>query len=173
MDDTDREWYRRTLGLTRGWTVTDVQHLLVPLEVQVFVEYVGDLSCPVCGSPGRKYDFRRRSWQDLDHGSSRCIVYARVPRIECGACGVREMDVPWGGRFTRLSLRLEGRIFRDVQTGTLKDVADRHRVHEHTVRKILVAYSDLMMRELDSPGSGASGSTRPRPGKDTTTSPTR
>jgi len=149
MDEIEREWYRKTLGLTKGWEVTDVQHHLTPLEVQISVEYVGELSCPVCGTLGKRYDIKRRSWQDLDHGISKCIVYARVPRIRCPVCGVHEVDVPWGGKFTRLSLRLEGKIFRDLMTGTLKDVADRYTVHEHTVRKILVGYSHMMMCELD------------------------
>ena len=64
----DRELYATILGLTKPWTVTEVDLALKQQEVLVRVEYRpgAPLHCPECTRRCTSYDTRLRRWRHLD-----------------------------------------------------------------------------------------------------------
>jgi transposase len=103
----DNGLYATILGITSPWSVTDVR--LQPaerlVEVQVTLDPLHALACPVCAAPARRYDSRERRWRHLDTCQYRTLLVADVPRVECREHGVHQVFLPWaepGSRFTAL-----------------------------------------------------------------------
>ena len=149
MDERQAEWFRRNLKLGNDWIVDDVDYRTVPLSLKVHVRFVGKPSCPVCGARGPGYDTRKREWRDLDYGNAKCVVVAEVPRVRCGTCGVHEIDVPWAGKASKLTLSLEQRILSRIRYSPVSVVAREFRVFDRTVWNIARHHADQMMRGLD------------------------
>lgn len=107
----DRELYQTILGLTSPWEVERVELREAEGAVHVWVqEETGTVfSCPECGAKSPMYDRSVRQWRHLDTCQFTTVLCARVPRVECGAHGVKTVRVPWaepGSRFTLLFERL-------------------------------------------------------------------
>lgn len=93
----DKRLYERILGLPEPWYVEDVELRDQPAEVIVKVarQRGAPLLCPECGEVMNGYDHRRRRWRHLDTCQYHTILVADVPRGECPAHGVRQIEVPW------------------------------------------------------------------------------
>lgn len=102
----DRDLYAKILGIESPWRVVDVDLDTGEGRVEVHVAHGGGgLQCPDCCSPAPGYDVRERRWRHLDTCQYQTILVAKVPRVECGDHGVRQVGVPWaepGSRFTAL-----------------------------------------------------------------------
>ncbi len=103
----DNGLYATILGITSPWSVSDVrlQPSRQEVEVQVTLDPLHALACPVCAGPARRYDSRERRWRHLDTCQYRTLLVADVPRVECREHGVHQVFLPWaepGGRFTAL-----------------------------------------------------------------------
>jgi transposase len=103
----DRDLYAQILGLTRPWSVIDVELDTSDEEVRVLVRHDGSatLCCPECGRASPGYDTRRRRWRHLDTCQYRTILIAETPRVMCAEHGVKQVRVPWaepGSSFTAL-----------------------------------------------------------------------
>lgn len=107
----DTELYQILLGLTAPWRVSAVDVLASgnrPLgEVAVTVEWpAGEpLVCPTCGQVAPRYDSRPRRWRHLNTMQWKTFITADVPRVDCPACGVKQVRVAWAedsSRFTEL-----------------------------------------------------------------------
>lgn len=103
----DNGLYATILGIASPWSVTDVrlQPAQQQVEVQVTLDPLQALTCPVCAGPARRYDSRERRWRHLDTCQYRTLLVADVPRVECREHGVHQVFLPWaepGSRFTAL-----------------------------------------------------------------------
>jgi transposase len=126
------EFYERLLGLENPWDVSDVKLDVAGGQVEVFLEHDGGhaWSCPGCGGGAPLYDHSaQRTWRHLDTCQLRTLLKARLPRVDCPACGVRQVEAPWaepGGRFT---LMMEAFIIAALKgCGTVKGAAALARV---------------------------------------------
>jgi len=103
----DKDLYAKILGLSRPWSVAEVELDTKGEEVRVMVEHDGEelLCCPECGEPSPGYDTRKRRWRHLDTCQYQTILVADVPRVKCSKHGVKQISVPWaerGSSFTAL-----------------------------------------------------------------------
>jgi transposase len=103
------ELYQQILGITAPWFVQSVEINHVETTVTVMLAHAtgSDLfRCPTCDAPAPIYDHQEtRTWRHLDTCQSQTLLAARVPRVNCRACGVQTAHVPWAaphGRFTML-----------------------------------------------------------------------
>ncbi|MGB7621155.1 MAG: ISL3 family transposase [Terriglobia bacterium] len=107
----DTELYQQILGLKAPWRVGRIELKVKEERVDLWIEY-GEGSkfpCPECGQASPIRDHRDRVWRHLDSCQFATYVHCEVPRVECGAHGVRQVTVPWsepGSQFTALLERL-------------------------------------------------------------------
>ena len=107
------EFYQQLLGLKKPWAVSEVKLDVAGGEVVVFLGHDDGhrWSCPGCGEAAPLYDHSaQRTWRHLDTCQLKTLLKARLPRVDCPRCGVRQVGAPWaeqGGRFT---LMMEGFI---------------------------------------------------------------
>jgi len=104
----DVELFERALGLMWPWRVerTEFDAKARRLDLYLDFERGGTFACPECGGGEcTAHDTRERSWRHLDFFQHQAFLHARVPRVSCPACGVKQVQVPWarpGSGFTVL-----------------------------------------------------------------------
>ncbi|MBA3442234.1 MAG: ISL3 family transposase [Pyrinomonadaceae bacterium] len=103
------ELYQQILGITAPWFVESVEINHVATKVTVVLAHAtgsGLFRCPTCDAQAPIYDHQdTRTWRHLDTCQFQTLLSARVPRVNCRACGVQTARVPWAaphGRFTLL-----------------------------------------------------------------------
>lgn len=103
------ELYQQLLGITAPWFVESVEINHLETKVIVVLAHAtgaGFFRCPTCDSPAPIYDHQdTRTWRHLDTCQFQTLLQARVPRVNCRACGVQTAHVSWAaphGRFTLL-----------------------------------------------------------------------
>lgn len=100
MEQSLSAHYALLLGLNDAWKVTDVKLELEDKRVAIRLEHAGGpLACPECGAACPRHDLApERTWRHLDTMQFETVLTARVPRADCGACGVKTCTVPWAGK---------------------------------------------------------------------------
>jgi transposase len=78
-------------------------------SVMMSLEYRGRGGvCPECGAEcGWKDRAPERTWRHLDTMQFETRLKARMPRVNCGVCGVKTITVPCGERHSRFTLMFE------------------------------------------------------------------
>jgi transposase len=108
----DTSLYEQILGLRKPWRVAEVKLDVAAQRVDLWLEHGAKVrwSCPACEKPCGIYDHsEERTWRHLDTCQFQTLIHARVPRVKCETCGVRQVAVPWAegrGGFTLLMERL-------------------------------------------------------------------
>ena len=104
----DNDLFQLALGITSPWFVAssnfdnDKRRLDIHLDFKPGARF----DCPECGAGGMAvHDTAEKTWRHLDFFQHQAFLTARTPRIKCGKCGVRQINVPWarpGSGFTLL-----------------------------------------------------------------------
>jgi transposase len=105
MDDI--QLFQMALGLTPPWQVRDCRFDPAQSRLDIALDFPkGSLfACPECGAPAKAYDTEDKQWRHLNFFQHTCYLHARLPRVKCDKCGVRQVSVPWarpGSGFTLL-----------------------------------------------------------------------
>lgn len=104
----DVDLFQQALGVEWPWVVrrTEFSPEARRLDIYLDFERGGTFACPECGLGGcPAYDTTQKSWRHLNFFQHEAFLHARVPRVECGSCGVKQAEVPWarpGSGFTLL-----------------------------------------------------------------------
>ena len=104
----NEEIFSMALGLAgSGWKLVGSEFGGEPkgLELRLDYEVGRRWECPECGAMASAYDGVEKRWRHLNFFQYRCEIVAKVPRVECAQCGVRQVKVPWaraGSGFTLL-----------------------------------------------------------------------
>jgi transposase len=107
----DVQLYEQILGLSKPWTVRNVELNLDEGRVDIYVEHPSGVKwqCPHCQRALSCYDHSpERTWRHLDTCQLETHLHARIPRVDCPEHGVVQVAVAWAeerGRFTLLMER--------------------------------------------------------------------
>ena len=104
----DTQLFQLALGLTPPWLVTEARFDAAEkrLDIEIDFKTGGRFACPECQAADCPvHDTVKKQWRHLDFFQHQAFLHARTPRITCGTCGVRLVNVPWarpGSGFTLL-----------------------------------------------------------------------
>ena len=97
------------LGLSKPWEVVDLKFSKEDGRLDLWIDFAkgAKFPCPSCPETkeGDVHDTLDRTWRHLNFFQYETYLHARVPRIQCGSCGVKQVEVPWarpGSGFTLL-----------------------------------------------------------------------
>lgn len=103
------ELYQQILGISAPWFVESVEINHEQTTVTVSLAHStqpGQFCCPKCQQAASIYDHHQaRTWRHLDTCQFQTLLTASVPRVNCTACGIHTVRIPWAaphGRFTLL-----------------------------------------------------------------------
>ena len=131
----DTTLMQQALGLTPPWTVvrSDFDTAAGRLDVEINFTPGSRFACPNCGAADcPAYDTQRKTWRHLNFFQHQAYLHARVPRVRCETCGIRQVNVPWARPDSGFTLLFEAMVMTMVSAMPVKAVA--RIVDEHDTR---------------------------------------
>ena len=128
----DVQLFQQALGLPKPWFVAqstfDVER--GRLDLILDFEAGGTFTCPECGQPGCKaYDTSEKQWRHLNFFQYEAHLHARLPRVTCARCGVKQVEVPWarpGSGFTLLFEAIVLALVKEMPVNAAARVLNEH-----------------------------------------------
>ena len=146
----------RSLGLTEPWKVIDLKFSKEEGRLDLWLDFSKGFKfpCPSCQEPknGEVHDTLDRTWRHLNFFQYETYLHARVPRIRCESCGVKQVKVPWarpGSGFTLLFELLVLSLSREMSVAA---VAETMTVGANRLWRILNHYVERARRRGDLSG---------------------
>ena len=141
MRDTDL--FQLALGLTPPWHVASCEFDPGKHRLDIEIDFPrGSLfACPICGRGGcHAYDTERHKWRHLNFFQHEAYLTARVPRVSCGDCGIKTIEVPWARSGSGFTLLFEALIMMLAKAMPVKSIADLVKEHDTRIWRVLHHY---------------------------------
>jgi len=146
------ELFERALGLERPWRLERTEFDASDRQLDLYIDFErgGMFSCPECGQAGCKaYDTSEKRWRHLDFFQHRTFVQARVPRVECPVCGIKQVEVPWARPGSGFTFWFEALVMALVREMPVNAAARLVREHDTRLWRILRHYVTEARAEAD------------------------
>ncbi len=144
------------IGLSKPWEVVDLKFSKDEGRLDLWIDFEkgAKFPCPSCQETkeGEVHDTLDRTWRHLNFFQYETFLHARVPRVRCGSCGVKQVEVPWarsGSGFTLLFELLVLSLSREMSVAA---VAELTRERANRLWRILKHYVERARREVDLSG---------------------
>ena len=141
MRDTDL--FQLALGLRPPWQVVSCEFNPGKHRLDIEIDFARGsvFTCPSCGREGcAVYDTERRTWRHLNFFQHEAYLSARVPRCNCGDCGVKTVDVPWARPGSGFTLLFEALVMVMAKAMPVKCIANLLKEHDTRLWRILNHY---------------------------------
>jgi transposase len=106
----DNDLFQLALGITSPWFVASSAFDAARKRLDIGVDFKAGsrFMCPDCSADDCPvHDTTEKTWRHLDFFQHQAFLTARVPRITCGKCGVKQVNVPWARKGSGFSLLFE------------------------------------------------------------------
>jgi transposase len=144
--------FTAALGLVPPWRVvrTDFHADQRLLEMQVDFTAGARYPCPDCSSAGcTVHDTVEKRWRHMDFFQHKAFILARVPRVQCLKCGVRQVAVPWARPGSGFTLLMEGLIMEMARSMPVRCLAQLLQVSDNRVWRVIKHYVDEAVSRID------------------------
>lgn len=148
----DTELFQLALGLTSPWYVVSCEFDLDKRRLDIEIDFPRGsvFDCPTCGREGcGAYDTERHEWRHLNFFQHEAYLAARVPRVNCGDCGVKTVEVPWARSGSGFTLLFEALIMMMAKAMPVKSIADIVKEHDTRLWRVLNHYVHESRQEAD------------------------
>jgi transposase len=143
---------QQALGLIHPWTVirSDFDTAAGRLDVEIDFTPGSRFACPNCGAADcPAYDTQRKTWRHLNFFQHQTYLNARVPRVRCEACGIRQVNVPWARPDSGFTLLFEAMVMTMVSAMPVKAVARIVDEHDTRLWRVVHHYVDEARARTD------------------------
>lgn len=140
------------LGLEDPWFIKDINFNADKKRLDIILDFKkgSKFNCPECGTEHCPiHDTRERTWRHLDFFQHQAYLTARVPRISCAACGIKQIDVPWARKNSGFTLLFEIMILNFAQFMAIEPLSVMVNVHPDSLWRILSHYVEQAHSQLD------------------------
>lgn len=148
----DKDLFALALGLTKPWYVSGVEFRPDErqLELRIDFERGGTFACPACGAAGCKaYDTEERRWRHLNFFQFETYLVARMPRADCGGCGIKPVEAPWARPGSGFTLLFEAMVLMLAAHMPVRAVARFLGEHDTRLWRVLRHYVDQARQSRD------------------------
>lgn len=150
MRDTDL--FQQALALVPPWLVTASRFDAAARRLDIDVAFPKGtrFACPICGSADCPvHDTEAKTWRHLDFFQHQAFLHARVPRVRCEACGVRQVVVPWAREGSGFTLLFEALAMTLMIAMPVAAVARLTREHDTRLWRLLRHYVEEARARAD------------------------
>jgi len=148
----DTQLFQLALGINSPWLVaaSDFDANKKRLDIEIDFKAGGHFSCPECEAADCPvHDTTRKTWRHLDFFQHQAFLSARVPRITCKKCGVRQVEVPWARPGSGFTLLFEALAMTLVIHMPVAAAARMLGCHDTKLWRVVHHYVDEAVAELD------------------------
>lgn len=124
MRDTDL--FRMALSIEPPWVVAKSDFDATARRLDIYLDFArgSRFACPQCGAAGcPAYDSEDKTWRHLNFFQHEAYLHARVPRVTCKDCGIKQVSVPWARSDSGFTLLFEALVMAMVQAMPVAVVA--------------------------------------------------
>ena len=150
MRDTDL--FQQALGLLPPWLVEAARFDAERKRLDLDIDFAkgGRFPCPDCGTADcPTHDTAPKTWRHLDFFQHQAFLNARVPRIKCPECGVRQVNVPWARPGSGFTLLFEALAMTLVTHMPVAAAARLMGEHDTRLWRIIHHYVEAALARLD------------------------
>lgn len=147
-----KELFSIALGLEEPWFVKDITFDSEKRRLDLILDFKkgSRFNCPECGAENCIiHDTKERTWRHLDFFQHQAYLTARVPRVTCTKCGVKQINVPWARKNTGFTQLFEIMILNFAQFMAVEPLSVMVKVHMDSLWRILSHYVDHAHSEID------------------------
>lgn len=148
--------FTQALGLNKPWLVTDLKFSKEEGRLDLWIDFVkgAKFPCPSCDQTkeGEVHDTQERAWRHLNFFQYETYLHARVPRVRCGACGVKQVEVPWARPGSGFTLLFELLVLSLAREMSVAAVAEMTGEQANRLWRILEHYVELARKAVDLSG---------------------
>lgn len=140
-----RELFALALGVNEPWYVASIALSPEERQLDIALDFRrgGTFLCPECGAANCKaYDSEERRWRHLNFFQYATVLRARVPRVDCGKCGKRMVNVPWARPGSGFTLLFEALIMAMAPHMPMAAVARLTGEHDTRLWRVVRHYVD-------------------------------
>lgn len=143
--------FAAALGLTAPWYVKDIQFSAADKRLDLYLDFArgSRFACPNCDTPSTAYDTRDETWRHLDFFQHAAYLHARTPRVDCPACGVKKISVPWARPDSGFTLLFEALLMQLMQEMPVLAVAALVGEQDTRLWRVLHHYVGLARAQAD------------------------
>jgi len=148
----DTELFQMALGLTPPWQVSACEFNPHEKRLDIRLDFSrgGTFCCPKCGQAELKaYDTVEKTWRHLNFFQHEAYLTARVPRVDCGDCGIHLVDLPWARPGSGFTLLFEAMIMVLAKSMPVKTISSFVNEQDTRLWRILHHYVDEAREKAD------------------------
>lgn len=148
----DKTLLQMALGLQSPWKVTDVALDMDKQKLDIYIDFTkgARFPCPKCQQNDCSvHDTKKRTWRHLNFFQYNTYLHARMPRIDCDDCGVKQVDAPWARSGSGFTLLFELFVIQLAAQMPVAPIADLLSVHPDSIWRILMHYIDNAISSAD------------------------
>ena len=148
----DVELFQMALGLMPPWAVSAVRFDAEKKRLDIDIDFArgGRFACPHCQTTDCPvHDTSKHEWRHLDFFQHEAYLHARVPRITCPACGVKQVSVPWARPGSGFTLLFEAFYITLVQAMPVNAAARLVREHDTRLWRLVHHYVEKALARAD------------------------
>ena len=148
----DTELFQAALGLGTPWSVSGSRFDAAArrLDIEITFAKGARFACPTCGAAGcPAYDTEQLTWRHLSFFQHEAYLTARVPRVRCQACGIRQVSVPWARAGSGFTLLFEAFVMALVASMPVAVVARTVGEHDTKLWRVVHHYVEQARDHAD------------------------
>lgn len=147
----DFDIFQAALGLGEEWMVSKTEFKPQEKRLDIYLDFAPGtrFPCPVCGLPSKVYDTTERTWQHLNFFQYATYIHARLPRVDCEADGIKQIQVPWARERSGFTLLFEAMIMALADEMPVLAIAEMVGVHDTRIWRIIEHYVNKDVDNLD------------------------
>jgi transposase len=137
----ENQLFTMALGLQPPWEVLGIQFDPEAGRIDFEVGFTkgARFGCPGCKALEQPvHDTRERTWRHLSFFQYGAFIHAKVPRVECGACGkTTQVEVPWARPESGFTVLMEALLLTLCREMPVRKVAQLFGISEGAVWRVL------------------------------------
>jgi transposase len=149
---SSKELFSIALGLEEPWFVKDITFDSDKRRLVIILDFKkgSRFNCPECGAENCIiHDTKERTWRHLDFFQHQAYLTARIPRVTCTKCGVKQISVPWARKNTGFTQLFEIMVLNFAQFMAIEPLSVMVKVHMDSLWRILSHYVEQAHSETD------------------------
>jgi len=148
----EKQLFGMALGLRSPWFVASCSFDAEQKQLDLYIDFEkgAEFPCPKCGQAGCKaHDTLEKTWRHLNFFEHKTYLHARTPRVKCGECRVKLVEVdrsrPESG-FTLLFEALVMMLAKQMPVGAIARLVDEH---DTRLWRVLHHYTEEARSKVD------------------------
>jgi transposase len=140
------------LGLSAPWRVVETRFDEEQKRLDLRLAYAtgAHFACPGCAAANCPvYDAEEKQWRHLDFFQHQAYLTARVPRVRCDQCGVRQVAVPWARPGSGFTLLMEALVLELARNMPMRAIARLLAVGDKRLWRVVSHYVKQALAKSD------------------------